>query len=73
MHHFLYLLSNPSNSTLYQAKHNPQGYRNYQQSIPLTLPDHSEHLIDLPSDIFLTSRIGKPIPLLIFYFLKSKY
>ncbi|CAF3539007.1 unnamed protein product [Adineta steineri] len=45
-----------TNSTLYLARHNLQGYKNYQQSIPLGLPDHSEHLIELPSDIFLTSK-----------------
>ncbi|CAF0730608.1 unnamed protein product [Rotaria sordida] len=47
---------NLSNSALYQAKRNPQQYRNYQQPLPLNLPDHTEHLIELPSDIFLSSR-----------------
>jgi hypothetical protein len=47
-----------SNSSLYQAKHNPQGHRTYQQTGPLGLPDQNEHLIELPSDIFLTSRTG---------------
>ncbi|CAF2650945.1 unnamed protein product [Rotaria sp. Silwood2] len=47
---------NLSNSALYQAKHNPQEHRNYQQPLPLNLPDHTEHLIELPSDIFLSSR-----------------
>ncbi|CAF0753356.1 unnamed protein product [Rotaria sp. Silwood1] len=45
---------NLSNSALYQAKHNSQGHRNYQQR--LNFPDHTEHLIELPSDIFLSSR-----------------
>ncbi|UJR35904.1 hypothetical protein I4U23_028647 [Adineta vaga] len=55
----------PANSSLFLAKHNFPGYKNYQQTVPLSLPDHSEHLIELPSDIFLTARrdqLYTPIP-----------
>ncbi|CAM2713429.1 unnamed protein product [Rotaria socialis] len=45
---------NPSNSALYQARESARQQRNHQK--PLGLPDHIEHLIDLPSDIFLLSR-----------------
>ncbi|CAF5080492.1 unnamed protein product, partial [Rotaria magnacalcarata] len=45
---------NPSNSTLYQPRESAHQQRNYQK--PLGLPNHTEHLIDLPSDIFLSSR-----------------
>jgi hypothetical protein len=61
-----YLRRLPSNSSLYQTKHTPKGHQTYQQSISLGLSDQNEHLIELPSDIFLTSRTGD-------YFLVSSF
>jgi hypothetical protein len=48
-----------------QAKHNPQGHH---QALPLNLPNHSEHFIELPSDIFLSSRTGDDLNLHVEHF-----
>lgn len=51
------LLRIPSNSALYRAKYNSPGHQSYHQTLPLSVPENNEHLIELPSDIF-TSRTG---------------
>ena len=59
MFFFFFINRNLSNSALYRAKHQTRPEpRTNPAAVPLSLPDHTEHYIELPSDIFLTTRTG---------------
>ncbi|CAF2525734.1 unnamed protein product [Rotaria sp. Silwood2] len=49
-------LTTPLTPSFYGTKHDSHIHQHHQRTIPLGLSDQSEHLIELPSDIFLTSR-----------------